>query len=141
MKKVFILIAVIVVIGFGIGLAWYFFPKAIEISDKSDLIVVATPVKDSLITSPLSISGRARGQWYFEGSFPLELKDDNGHVIAQGHATAQGEWMTEDFVPFLGTLQFNVPSAKGRGVLVLRKDNPSGLPEHDDAIAVPVMFK
>ena len=49
----------------GVAL-WYFFPKAIKISDKSDLIVVSTPVRDSLISSPLSISGRARGTWFFE---------------------------------------------------------------------------
>lgn len=124
----------------GVAL-WYFFPKAIKISDKSDLIVVSTPVRDSLISSPLSISGRARGTWFFEGGFPLELIDDEGNIIAQGHATAQGEWMTEEFVPFLGTLQFNSPSRNGRGELILKRDNPSGLPEHDDSISVSVIFK
>ena len=47
--------------------------------------------------------------------------------------------MTEEFVPFEAVLEFDdsqIPENKG--VLVLKKDNPSGLPENDDALKVPV---
>ena len=76
-------------------------------SDKSDMIVVSQPIRDSEITSPLRISGRARGLWFFEGSFPIVLMDKYRNVIAEGHATAQGEWQTHDFVTFVGNLRFN----------------------------------
>lgn len=46
--------------------------------------------------------------------------------------------MTEEFVPFTATLRFTSPG--GHGTLILRKDNPSGLPEHDDALVIPVRF-
>lgn len=114
-------------------------------SCKSDKIVLTTPSSGSIIVSPLTVSGRARGTWYFEGSFPIVLTDWDGKIIAQGHATANGEWMTTSFVPFTGILEFIKPvvSAKygERGFLILRKDNPSGLPEHDDTLEIPVYFQ
>ena len=54
--------------------------------------------------------------------------------------------MTEDFVPFSATLEFTSPyPGKGqdfmkRGSLILKKDNPSGLPENDDALEIPIQF-
>lgn len=114
-------------------------------SCKSDKIVLANPSVGAVVASPLSLSGRARGTWYFEGSFPVVLTDWDGKIIAQGPATAQSEWMTTAFVPFTATLTFTTPpsgnSHSDRGYLILKKDNPSGLPEHDDALEIPVYFK
>ena len=109
--------------------------------NKSDLIVVSSPIRGAEISSPLTIAGRARGTWYFEGSFPVKLVDQYGNVIATSYVTAQGEWMTTEFVPFLGTLQFNNYISGQPGKLILQKDNPSGLPEHDDSIEIPIVFK
>ncbi len=105
----------------------------------SDLIVVSAPKADEKVTSPLTITGQARGNWYFEASFPVELLDGNGNVMASGIATAQGEWMTTNFVPFSSTLVFD-PPATTTGTLILHKDNPSGLPEHDAELRLPVTF-
>lgn len=113
----------------------------IKPSDKSELIVVVSPIKDSYISSPLSISGRARGSWFFEGSFPILLTDTAGKVLAEGHATAQGEWTTDEFVKFIGTLQFTKPDYSDKGILILKKDNPSGLSEKDDSFSIPISFK
>jgi hypothetical protein len=49
--------------------------------------------------------------------------------------------MTEDFVPFTATIEFETPDYGDIGALILKKDNPSGLPEHDDAYEIPVRFK
>src|SRR3569623_2033710 len=65
-----------------------------------DLISVSAPRPGEHITSPLFVTGIARGTWFFEASFPAELKDAQGNTIAQGAGQAQGDWMTEDFVPF-----------------------------------------
>ena len=59
--------------------------------DKSDLIVVDTLASGAAISSLLAISGKARGTWYFEGSFPVTVVESTGVVIGQGIATAQGE--------------------------------------------------
>lgn len=107
--------------------------------DKSDLIRVETPQPGQTVKSPLSVKGQARGTWYFEAVFPVRLYDGTGKEIASGQGTATSEWMTVDFVPFVATLTFDTP-ATATGTLVLEKDNPSGLPENDDKLEVPVSF-
>lgn len=107
---------------------------------KENMIVLENPLLGAVVESPLRISGKARGPWFFEGSFPVVLVDWDGRIIAEGPAYATGEWMTEAFVPFTAELSFKKPEDGELGALILKKDNPSGLPEHDDAIEVPVFF-
>ena len=108
--------------------------------DKTDLIKINEPRPNTMVASPLKITGEARGNWFFKASFPVRLLDETGKEIASGFATAQGEWMTENFVSFESTLEFSAP-ATNKGTLILQKDNPSGLPEHDDELRVPVKFR
>lgn len=107
--------------------------------EKQNLIRLDSPRPHQVVTSPLEIIGTARGTWYFEASFPVYLYDSAGNQLATGITTAQGDWMTSDFVPFTATLTFTSP-AGGVGELVLQKDNPSGLPENADSLHVPVKF-
>ena len=101
-------------------------------------IRVTQPTAGALITSPLTVRGEARGTWYFEASFPVRLLDAQGKSIAVTPAQAQGDWMTTDFVPFEALLTFTIASRTG--TLVLEKDNPSGLPQYDASITIPVRF-
>ncbi len=114
-------------------------------SDAAELIHITSPKPGAVISSPLKITGEAKGYWFFEASFPVSLTDWDGRIIAEGHAEAQGDWMTEQFVPFEAVLTFADPSTEAdyskRGTLILQKDNPSGLPEHDAAAEMPVRFK
>jgi hypothetical protein len=109
-------------------------PSNVDVSIK-----VTQPEANTLVVSPLVIKGEAKGSWFFEASFPIKLLDDKGTVLAQGTAQAQGNWMTEDFVPFTAQLNFSKPSATA-GSLILSKDNPSGLPANDRQIVIPVNF-
>jgi len=112
--------------------------------EKQDLIRLTTPKPNEVIQSPLTLEGVARGTWYFEASFPIALVDWDGRIIAEGHAEAQSDWMTTEFVPFKAVLNFSTPTyptGLGRGALILKKDNPSGLPEHDDALEIPIRFE
>ena len=84
--------------------------------------------------------GQARGNWYFEASFPLRLLNASGEEIAVGVAQAQGEWMTAEFVPFRARLEFSVPILSKSGTLVLEKDNPSGLSQNDQSLVIPIKF-
>lgn len=110
------------------------------VSAKSDLIQVDSPQPGGLITSPVTITGKARGQWYFEASFPIKIFDENGKVIGQGIAEAQGDWMTSEFVPFKAIVTFTKSPTK-TGTILLEKDNPSGLPEHADSIRISIRFE
>ncbi len=109
-------------------------------ASKDDLIRVTSPLPNQVVNSPLTITGQARGNWYFEASFPVKLLDANGNVLAQAPAQAQGNWMTTDYVPFTVTLTFANPAA-GTGTLVLEKDNPSGLPQNANELRIPVTFQ
>ncbi len=111
------------------------------VSDAGVILRVLSPLPDSVISSPLTITGEAPGTWYFEGSFPVDLVDGAGIVQAQGQAQAQDDWMTSEFVPFVVTLEFEKPSYSETGTLFLRRDNPSGLSENDDAIEIPIQFQ
>lgn len=113
-----------------------------HIAAKSDLIVVESPVPKANVTSPVEVSGIARGYWFFEASFPIIVTDWDGKIIGEGYATAQGDWMTEDFVPFSGTVSFVLPESSPyqRGTIIFKRDNPSGLSENDDALEIPVLF-
>lgn len=102
-----------------------------------ELITVTAPQAGATVTSPLTVSGEARGYWFFEASFPVELRAADGTLLATGIAQAQDEWMTELFVPFTSTFTFK-NSVVQQGTLVFRKDNASGLPEHDDQFVIPV---
>jgi len=112
----------------------------IKPAEKPDLIKVDSPLPNQEISSPLLVTGQARGYWFFEASFPVRLLDGNGKEIAIKPAEAQDDWMTEEFVSFKSTLEFKAPSTD-LGTLVLEKDNPSGLPEKADELRVPVRFK
>ena len=108
---------------------------------KDDLIRLSSPLKEQIVESPLMIKGEARGTWFFEGSFPIVLTDWDGKIIAETTAKAEGDWMTENYVPFSAELNFT-PDTKvsNRGSLILRKDNPSGLAQNDNALEITVLF-
>jgi hypothetical protein len=103
-------------------------------------LILDTPKRNTLASSPLWVVGRARGSWYFEAEFPIRLYDANDTLITWASGRAQGEWMTRDYVPFAVVLNFQAP-ATDVGTLVLEKSNPSGLPEHADEVRVPVRFR
>ena len=148
MKKQSLLFVGVVII---IGLLWYVWPSdQLElVSDNepithNDIIVVTSPLADEAVTSPITVTGEARGQWFFEASFPLTLTDRNGHIIAEGYARADAEWMTPEYVPFTGTIEYNSAELVGvssdRGFLILHKSNESGLHDRDDAVEIPIRF-
>lgn len=116
-----------------------FFESIGNEQEKIDLIQVESPRPNTEISSPVIIRGKARGTWFFEASFPIKLVDDQGKVVGNAIATAQGEWMTEDFVPFSTSMTFTTPESK-KGKLILEKDNPSGLAENDDFLEIPISF-
>ncbi len=117
-----------------------------QIDAKGDLITLTEPHPLEVVVNPLEIRGLARGNWYFEGSFPVILVNWDGLIIAEGVAKADGEWMTTDFVPYKAKLDFvspvkaDTPDFMVNGTLILKKDNPSGLPENDDTLEIPIRF-
>lgn len=104
-----------------------------------DKIRIDTPRPVEKVKSPLKITGEARGTWFFEGQFSANLIDKDGQILGSGIMSADGEWMTEEFAPYSGEIEFTTPKGAD-GKLVLEKSNPSGIPEKDSQLIVPVKF-
>lgn len=114
--------------------------EPIEGTSYRDLLRGVSVQPHDVLINPLTITGEARGNWFFEASFPVRILDANGKELFAGPAQARGDWMTTEFVPFTLTATFSPPTT-ATGTLVLQKDNPSGLPEHDDAFEIPIRFR
>ncbi len=148
-KKILIGLAALLVIAGGAY--WGFVRKASAPVDDTgggsgipasipDLITVDSPTKGEQISSPVTITGFARGTWYFEASFPIEIADATGKIIGQGHAEAQSDWMTENFVPFTAVVTFYEQPEGSTGTIIVHKDNPSGDAARDRALQIPITF-
>ena len=121
---------------------WHFIENTeeaeeVETADLSDLIRVIHPKANTVVQSPVVIEGEARGTFFFEASFPVWLKDKEGRLIAQGHGEAQGEWMTEAFVPFRAELEWKSEPSQ-EAMLVLQKDDPSGMQQNLATLQIPL---
>lgn len=105
------------------------------IDNKKDLIEVQSIEIES---GKLLVYGKARGYWFFEGDFPIRLETTNQEVLGYGIASSLDEWMTENFVDFKGEIDFSTTTNNLQTNLILMRDNPSGLPENDDQLIIPV---
>lgn len=114
--------------------------QVVTANPRDQMVVLDAIVDNQSISSPLVITGQARGLMFFEASFPIELLSADGQVLGTTIAQAKTEWMTEDFVPFEATLIFQ--AQPGEAVtLVLKKDNPSGDPIRDASFTWPLQVK
>jgi hypothetical protein len=113
--------------------------KPTYINATSGVISVTTPTPDSVTGKEFEVHGVARG-WYFEGSFPVVVLDKDGKSLVVTPAQAQGDWMTSSPVPFIAKIK--VPNTYiGKATILLKKDNPSGLSEHDASMSFPIIIE
>jgi hypothetical protein len=110
-----------------------------KIDGENSEVVLESPREGELITSPFVVRGKARGSWFFEANIGVRLFDANGKLILAHYGMTNEDWMTTEFVPFSSSLSFGPPETE-TGTLVIAKDNPSGLPEHDASYSIPVRF-
>ena len=103
-------------------------------------VTITSPLKNTTVGSTFVIKGSAPGNWYFEASFPIQVRDTGGNVVGRTHASAQGDAMTTADVPFTATVNIE-NNYKGPATLILMRDNPSGLPENDDSTEIPVVIQ
>lgn len=107
-----------------------------------DLIQVELPFPGAVVGKDFNVIGKARGNWFFEASFPIEVLDKDGKTLVIGIAQPQNgeDWMTTNFVNFKSDIK--VPQTYiGPATLVLRKDNASGLPEHNASMSFPITIE
>lgn len=109
--------------------------------DLSDMIVVTAPFANatSSVANPIEITGKARGFWFFEASFPAKIVDANGAELAVFSIETTDEWKTTEFVNFSVMVPF-ATSTTATGKLILQKSNPSDLPENAAELVIPIVF-
>lgn len=96
-----------------------------------DQVQLLKPAPNSTVSSPFEIAGKAPGSWFFEGQILGEIKNAKNESLAIFPLQADGEWMTENLVSFTGSVSFQTIKAGDTITLIIRNDNPSGLPEND----------
>ena len=108
-------------------------------SSLASRVSVASPASGATVGKTFTVSGKAPGPWYFEASFPVRVYDADNNKIGQAIAQAQSDWMTTALVPF--TAAITVTGYTGAATLVLLRDNPSGLPENDESVSIPITIQ
>lgn len=95
-----------------------------ETASVGEFAVVDTPVAGARVTSPLTVTGTAPGNWYFENQFPVRLVDAQGAVLAESPAIPRVNW-TENADPkqFDATILFAV-TQDTPATLILEEDMP-----------------
>src|SRR6185436_9671606 len=116
MKKISKILAIIVILGMLVSTRFYLYllqqPKPVveqpqpKVYTYKDLLKVDSP---RVTLGKVEVSGMARGNWYFEASFPVEVVDADGTSLGKGPVQAKEDWMTTNYVPFQGTVTFSTP--------------------------------
>jgi hypothetical protein len=103
----------------------------------SGKLTVDNLVQNQFVPLPMIVTGTVQG-WFFEGSFPVIMRDVGGNQIGVALANSSQDWMTANPIPFSVTLP--VTNYTGQGSLVFTKDNPTGEAQFDDSYVVNVVF-
>ncbi|MFA5025566.1 MAG: Gmad2 immunoglobulin-like domain-containing protein [Candidatus Shapirobacteria bacterium] len=115
-------------------------PGIVEPTPRSSPVVILSPDISKPLLSPQKIIGLIDKSWVFEGSFPLELFDNQDKIIYQGKASAPN-WIedTDKFTTFTANLVFKTTSKSG--FLKIKNDNPSGLPQNNKSLIIPIIYE
>jgi len=104
-------------------------------------ITVNNPKADEKITSPAKVSGYVNGDGWigFEGQVgTVELVDENNNSLGIAVLTAKTEW-TSLPIEFETNLEFNKIN-EGKGTLIFRNENPSGIDSNSRELRLPVLI-
>lgn len=102
-------------------------------------VYISSPDLSQTIKSPLTLKGKIDPSWVFEASFPIQLFDDQGKSLFKGAASVPN-WTDNNgnLVDFTATIKFSTTTTSG--ILEIKNDNPSGLPENSKIFEIPVIF-
>lgn len=105
-----------------------------------EIPTISSPSANTVVTSPLKVTGKVPAGWMFEGVFPIKLVDANKKLIVQGQAKEKvaGSWQNGNPVDFTATLAFKTTATAG--LLILQNDNPSGDPANSKTFEFSIKF-
>lgn len=119
--------------------------KKIYTSKKGKQVTVNEKVEWTKISSPLTLTGKIPTYWVFEAVFWVGLYTSSWETIKQYYGTAniwdENQEVILPEVDFVVDFEFDASQYEWVSWYIeLRNDNPSGLPEHEDNIHIPVTF-
>lgn len=92
------------------------------------------------VSGKMTATGSVKGAYFFEANLVMQILDANKNVLRSFPGSATTDWMTSEPVSFTTDLDFT-GLAKGPGYIRIHNDNPSGLPENDRSIDIPVTIE
>lgn len=156
-KKTFVTILVIIIIVLGVSSIYWFTKPEINEENTNLRLINSTvaPLGNSdelkneikldnlldndYIQNPLEITGQAKGTWFQEGEFSARIVTEGGLVLDKAAVIAEENWMTENFVEFTVTFEFE-PETAEFGSIYFTKSNPSGLEENKAELRISIKF-
>ncbi|QTC93119.1 Gmad2 immunoglobulin-like domain-containing protein [Brevundimonas goettingensis] len=107
-------------------------------------VSVTSPAAGATTASPLTVTGVAPNDWYFEAVFDAVLLDAQGNLLTQAPAQAQTDWTQPGPVPFKAVLSYAVDATQ-TGTVVLTEDQTAKGEDGDDApvreVRIPVVLR
>jgi hypothetical protein len=92
------------------------------------------------VSGKVTLTGSLKG-YFNEGSTPLWITDESKtKVYLQTPLSSTGDWMVNTPIAFSKTVDFS-SMPKGKAYLEIKADNPSGLPQYESSIWIPIVIK
>ncbi|MFA5714440.1 MAG: GerMN domain-containing protein [Candidatus Paceibacterota bacterium] len=139
MTKKYIIIGIIIFLMVSVGI-FYFINQKKEVPIVKN-IEIYNIISGQAISSPLTIKGRVMGgHWTgFEGQVGIvELVDSDGERLGLAILNATSDWMKMP-TNFEATLSFEAPK-DSNVFLIFHNENPSGMPDREEVMSLPVKF-
>ncbi|MDQ3075805.1 MAG: Gmad2 immunoglobulin-like domain-containing protein [bacterium] len=106
----------------------------------ADLVSFSIKPNTKVPKGILSYRGSIKGAYFFEANILINILDANKKLLKASNAMATTEWMTVEPVEFEGNISFaGLPS--GPAYFEIHNDNPSGLPENDKSVLIPIIIE
>lgn len=103
-------------------------------------IFVVLPKPGQKVTPSITVSGAARGDWFYRGVFWAEVVAPNGDVLVRNEIPSKGNANTTGMLQF-SSFVLVTSNYRGPATVVLINDNPVGHPIPDRSVSIPVVIE
>ncbi len=104
-------------------------------------LLVFQPQAQQKILPPLTITGQARGYWFYNNEFPVIVYDSTDTAIAYGVAKTTADTNTKEFLPFTAVIEeYTFLPAKKRGYILFQRSTGDIQQGRQNTARVPIQF-
>lgn len=104
-----------------------------------DITILSPNLREPVDQCTFDVTGSVTGRWFNEAISSLEIYGQQAEQpLSQEMVEAQGEWMTEEQVPFTVSVDCQEADCPEDTTLRFVRANPSGLPENADFAEIDI---